>query len=116
MSHLPITKSLAPARDSTEPALRDAGKWETARHYRFSMAPNSVQRPLLELRYLARHGGRLSSHAETIPFAVIVSVIDKSPDSQLHDRARAQFPVLKPLSQVRLPPESTVSQRRLCED
>ncbi len=102
MSHLPVTKSLAPARDSTEPALRDAGKWETARHYRFSMPGNSVRRPSLELRYLARRGGRLSNHAETVPFAVLVSIVDKSPDSQLHDRVRAQFPVLTPVSQVRL--------------
>ena len=102
MSHRPITKSLAPARDSTEPALRDAGKWETARHYRFSMAAGSVQRPLLELRHLARHGGRLASHAEPVPFALLVSIVDTSPDSQLHDRARARFPVLVPVSQVRL--------------
>ena len=104
MSNLPITKPLAPARDSTEPSLRDAGKWETTRHYRFSMSAETVRRPLLELRYLARHGGRLSNLAETVPFAVLISIVDKLPDSQLHDRVRAQFPVLRPVSRARIRP------------
>ena len=104
MSHLPITKSLAPARDSTETALRDAGKWETVRHYRFKMSADTVRRPLLELRYLARHGGHLSNRAETVPFAVLISMTDQSPDSQLHDRIRAQFPQLRPVSRLRIRP------------
>lgn len=102
MSHLPITRPLAPARDSTEPSLRDAGKWETTRQYRFKMSADTVRRPLLELRYLARHGGVLSNRAETVPFAVLVSIIDRSPDSQLHDLVRAQFPALRPVSEVRI--------------
>ena len=98
MSTLPVTKPLGRASDPTKPALRESGKWETVRHHRFKMAAGTVEGPSLELRYLARNGGRLSNHAETVPFALLVSIVDKSPDSQLHDRARAQFPVLTPVS------------------
>ena len=102
MSTLPVTKPLTRASDPTEPSLRESGKWETVRHYRFKMAAGAVERPSLELEYLARSGGRLSNHAETIPFALLVSIVDKSPDSQLHDRTRTQFPALRPIPRVRV--------------
>ncbi|MYB25625.1 MAG: S8 family peptidase [Acidimicrobiia bacterium] len=102
ISTLPATKALTRASDPTEPSLRDSGKWETVRHYRFRMAAGAVERPSLEFRYLARNGGRLSSYAETIPFAVLVSLVDKSPDSRLHDRVRAQFRQLTPVSRTRI--------------
>jgi len=97
MSQEPATKTLGAPPGSSEGALRDAGKWETIRHHRFNLALDEAERPRIELSYLARRAGLLDGSPSSVPFALLVSIEDKSGAADLHDRVVAQFPALTPL-------------------
>lgn len=100
-SQEPVTKNLGAAPGSSEMKLRESGKWESIRHHRVSLAANEAQQPRLEVSYLARRAGSLDGSPSTVPFAVIVSIVDRSGGNDLHDRVRAGFPRLTSLPRNR---------------
>lgn len=97
MSHEPVTKTLGAPAGSSEATLRDAGKWETIRHHRLNFQPGEMEIPRIELSYLARRAGLLDGSPRSVPFALLVSMKDKSGSVDLYDRVAAQFPTLTPL-------------------
>ncbi|MDR1074837.1 MAG: S8 family peptidase [Xanthomonadaceae bacterium] len=72
----PQTFSLFPSsewRDEAE--LRaDLGKWETVLHGEHTFRGSSLLRPIFDIHYNARDAGAPTSHAESIPYALIVTV------------------------------------------
>jgi len=70
------TYSLFPSsewRDEVE--LRaDLGKWETVLHGEHTFRSASLLRPVFDIHYNARDAGAPTSHAESIPYALIVTV------------------------------------------
>lgn len=101
-SQEPVTKSLGAAKSgSAEAQLRDSGKWETVRHYRVTLKPEEVELPRMELSYVARRSGALDNSPTTIPFALLVSVVDESGSADIYDAVRARFSVLQPAQRAR---------------
>ena len=102
-SQEPATKQLSPAKrdGSPEAQLRDSGKWETVRHYRISLKPGDVELPRLELSYLARRSGALDNSPTKVPFALLVSIIDKQGKAPIYDDIRSRFSTLRPIQQAR---------------
>jgi subtilisin family serine protease len=104
ISQEPVTKTLGAAPGSSEAQLRDAGKWETVRHYRLKLGAGETEMPRVELSYLARRAGLLDGSPSSVPFALVVSIVDASGNADFNDRVAAQFPTLTPLprSQARI--------------
>lgn len=101
-SQEPIAKTLSAAKSgASEAQLRDSGKWETVRHYRVALKPGEVELPRLELSYVARRSGALDNSPTTIPFALLLSVIDDSGTTDVYDSIRARFGVLRPAQRAR---------------
>lgn len=96
----PVSKSLQ-ATGKSELDLRDAGKWETLRHYRVNFVAGDLHSPRLDISYLARRTGKLQSSSPSIPFAVILTVIDKDKSGALFDRASTEFGALRVLPRDR---------------
>lgn len=72
----PQTFSLFPTsewRDEAE--LRaDLGKWETVLHGEHTFRGSSLLRPVFDIHYNARDAGAPTSHAESIPYSLIVTI------------------------------------------
>lgn len=100
-SQEPVTKSLGSSTGRNEASLREGGKWETLRHYRFSLSPNDVEDPRIELTYLTRGRGQLDRSPSKLPFALLITVTDTSGAGQLYDSAVAQFRALQPAGRSR---------------
>ncbi len=84
------TKPLSNSK-KTDPEVdrREAGKWETIRHYRQPLRAEEVANPWLKVSCLARRGGSLDDSSAAIPFALLISVISKSKESNLYDEVRS---------------------------
>lgn len=101
-SQEPVTKTLGAAKGgASEAQLRDSGKWETVRHYRVTLRPGEVELPRLELSYVARRSGALDNSPTTIPFALLLSVIDESGTTEVYDAVRSRFGNLRPAQRAR---------------
>lgn len=102
MSQEPVTKTLGQNQGGKTPEvkLRDSGKWETARHYRFDFNSESIENPRLELSYVARRSGPIDNSPTEVPSAILVSVTAKDPDMDIYLSARTQFSKLRPAQQV----------------
>ncbi|PYI38931.1 hypothetical protein CVS30_06335 [Arthrobacter psychrolactophilus] len=100
-SQEPVTKTLGASRGSSEVNLRESGKWETLRHYRFSLSPGEVEDPRIELNYLTRSRGQLDKSPSTLPFAMLITVSDTSGAGKLYDDAVVQFQSLQPAGRAR---------------
>lgn len=101
-SQEPVTKTLGGAKaGAPEAQLRDSGKWETVRHYRMTLKPGEVELPRLEVSYVARRSGALDNSPTTIPFALLISVVDESATDDIYDSVRAQFTALRPAQRAR---------------
>jgi hypothetical protein len=100
VSQEPVSKTLGAPPGSSEAKLRDSGKWETIRHHRMNLSAGDAEQPRLELSYLARRSGLLDGSPTSVPFALLVSIRDRSASGDLHQRVAAQFPALTPLPRV----------------
>ncbi len=101
-SQEPVTKTLGGVKaGASEAQLRDSGKWETVRHYRMTLKPGEVELPRLEVSYVARRSGALDNSPTTIPFALLISVVDESATDDIYDSVRAQFTALRPAQRAR---------------
>jgi hypothetical protein len=96
----PVSRQLK-AAGKAENDLRDAGKWETMRHFRLVFKPGDIYAPRLDVSYLARRAGQLQGTAPTIPFAVLVTVIDRDSAGTNFDSAVAEFGALRVIPDVR---------------
>ncbi|MGO4785177.1 S8 family peptidase [Cryobacterium sp. W22_MBD10_FK3] len=103
----PVTRGLGTSGPIPESHLRDDGKWETVRHARISLPKGSTFNPRLEVSYLARNSGMLDNSPKALPFALLVSIVDKDEKGNLYDEVRAQYTALRPMirvqPQVRVP-------------
>lgn len=100
-SQEPVTKTLTPARGSSEAALRDSGKCETVRHFRVALSPSEVDEPRLELSYIARRSGAIDNSPTRIPFALLATVADPTGGTDVYDSIRARFNTLRPVNRAR---------------
>jgi hypothetical protein len=111
MSQEPVTKSLGRSGATSETHLRDSGKWETLRHSRVNLADGDSSDPRLEVSYIARRAGTLDRSPTSVPFALLITVTDKSGGADLYDRTLKQFVALRPVpsvqSQIRVRGNST---------
>lgn len=98
MSQEPVTKTLNAGNKpyASEAQLRDSGKWETVRHHRVTLNLNEVEDPRLEVSYVARRAGALDKSPTKIPFALLITVVDESKESDVYDAVRAKFGALRP--------------------
>jgi Subtilase family len=97
----PVTVGLGSAGPVPEYHLRDSGKWETLRHSRISLKAGDSFDPRLEVTYVARRAGALDNTATRVPFALLISVIDKAGATDLYDRVAAQYAALRPVQRFR---------------
>ena len=106
MSQEPVTKGLGSSGATSETHLRDSGKWETLRHSRVNLADGDAFDPRLEISYIARRAGALDRSPTSVPFALLITVTDKSGGTDLYDRTVKQFVALRPVprlqSQIRV--------------
>lgn len=100
MSQEPITKGLGRSGASSETLLRDSGKWETLRHSRIRLADGDSSDPRLEVSYVARRAGALDTSPTSVPFALLVTITDKSGGTDLYERTVQQFVALRPVPSV----------------
>ena len=100
MGQEPVTKGLGKSGTSSETLLRDTGKWETLRQSRISLADGESSDPRLEISYVARRAGALDNSPTTVPFALLVTVIDKSGGTDLYQRTVKQFAALRPVASI----------------
>jgi hypothetical protein len=98
----PVTAPLSISGFIPEYQLRDGGKWETLRHARLNFGEGDVSEPRLEISCLTRHTTGLDSTPMNVPFALLITAIDKSGASDLYDRVAAQFSALRPVSTVQV--------------
>lgn len=99
-SQEPVAKSLGQVPGMPEVDLREHGKWETIRHQRVTLKAGEVRNPRLDVSYLARRTGSLDSSPADVPFAILVTVIDKAKAGDLYDKAAAQFSALQAVPRV----------------
>jgi hypothetical protein len=78
----------------------DAHKWETTLHKRRTMRAPGLKNPVFDVHYQARAGGRNTSSADKIPYALVITITArKSPN--LYDQILQRYPtVLEPLRPV----------------
>ncbi len=80
-----------------EQRLRDAGKWETTVHHRFSRKASKLYRPRLDISYYMRNGGSLVNAADAEDLDATLLVTVQGP-SGLYASVRQQFDVLVPIA------------------
>jgi hypothetical protein len=98
MGQEPVTAGLETAGRIPEYILRDGGKWETLRHARISLGAGATEAARLEISYVARRAGGLDNVATTVPFALLISVLDPAASGDLYDRTQMQFAALRPVA------------------
>ncbi|WP_237158240.1 S8 family peptidase [Mycobacteroides franklinii] len=99
-SQEPVTKTLTSATSLNETDLRDAGKWETLRHHRVSLAAGELDGGRFEVRYIARRAGALDGSPTEVPFAMLLTVSDPGSGGTLYDGVTAEFAALRPAQRV----------------
>lgn len=96
----PVTKTLEGYKGKSEHRLRGSGKWETLRHHKVTLPAGSVSEPRLEVGYLARKAGALDYAPTEVPFALLVTIRDKSAKGTLYDEIVDRFRVLQPVQRI----------------
>lgn len=104
LSKNPATKSFfSSGAYQTEEALRrDAHKWEPCVKASVQLRANSLQDPVFDIHYNARRAGMPDVSARPIPYALIVTVENDSPDlyNRIAQRYRTMLEPLRPVIQV----------------
>lgn len=78
----------------------DAHKWETTLHKTRSMRASGLRNPVFDVHYNARLGGRDTSAAEKIPYALIITITSKK-TKDLYNKIIQRYPtILEPLKPV----------------
>lgn len=89
---------------ATEQDLRnDAHKWETTMHGRTSMLASSIHNPILQIHYNARKGGSDTKNAETIPYALVITIQSTNSDDFYSKIANKYKSILEVLQPIRIP-------------
>ncbi len=100
MGQEPISKGLGSASNIPEGQLRDEGKWETLRHARINLRCGEYAEPRIEVSYIARRSGGLDNSPTKVPFALLITVVDKSATGSLYEQTVQQFTALRPLQSI----------------
>jgi hypothetical protein len=96
------TMTLTAMADRSEAKLREAGKWETLRHYKIKLAQGKAFNPRLEVGYLARRAGILDGTVPDLPFSLLVSVREPG-TTDFYDGVARAFPSLQALQRTTIP-------------
>ncbi|NTW40110.1 MAG: S8 family peptidase [Cellulomonadaceae bacterium] len=101
-SQEPVTRPISGSLGGRVPEheLREAGKWETVRRYDLSLSGSDLLEPRLELDYVARQAGAIDRAPTQVPFALLVSITDKSRAGTLYDETTAVFSSLRPVQRT----------------
>ena len=87
----------------TEEALRrDAHKWEPCMKASVRVRATSLNDPVFDVHYNARRGGMADGSAQPIPYALVVTVANDSPDlyNKIAQRYRTMLEPLRPVIQI----------------
>ena len=100
----PSTKSFFTSGGyETEEALRrDAHKWEPCMKSSIRVRATSLDDPVFDIHYNARRGGMSDGSAQPIPYALVVTVANDSPDlyNKIAQRYRTMLEPLRPVIQI----------------
>jgi Subtilase family len=100
----PSTKSFFTSGGyETEDALRrDAHKWEPCMKSSIRVRAGSLDDPVFDIHYNARRGGMADGSAQPIPYALVVTVANDSPDlyNKITQRYRTMLEPLRPVIQI----------------
>jgi hypothetical protein len=78
----------------------DAHKWETTLHKRRTMRASGLRNPVFDVHYQARAGGRSTSSADKIPYALVITITARKTPN-LYDQILQRYPtILEPLRPV----------------
>ena len=87
----------------TEEALRrDAHKWEPCMKKSVRIMASSLDDPVFDIHYNARRGGMADVSARPIPYALMVTVANDSPNlyNKIAQRYRTMLEPLRPVIQI----------------
>jgi hypothetical protein len=78
----------------------DAHRWETTLHKARNMRATGLRNPVFDVHYSARIGGRNSTSADKIPYALVITVTSKK-TRDLYNKVLQRYPtILEPLKPV----------------
>lgn len=100
----PVTRSFFTKKgfETEEELRRDAHVWETCIKASDRMRADSLDDPVFDIHYNARRGGMNDRAASPIPYALVVTVQNKTPDlyNKIAQRYRTFLEPLRPLLTV----------------
>ena len=100
----PSTKSFftSGGYQSEEVLRRDAHKWEPCMKSSIRVRATSLDDPVFDIHYNARRGGMTDGSARPIPYALVVTVANDSPDlyNKIAQRYRTMLEPLRPVIQI----------------
>jgi len=100
----PSTKSFfkSGAYQTEEALRRDAHKWEPCMKSSVRVRATSLNDPVFDVHYNARRGGMADGSARPIPYALVVTVANDSPDlyNRIAQRYRTMLEPLRPVVQI----------------
>ncbi|MFN8579434.1 MAG: hypothetical protein U0163_00445 [Gemmatimonadaceae bacterium] len=104
MSKNPSTKSFfkSGAYQTEEALRRDAHKWEPCMKSSVRVRAASLNDPVFDVHYNARRAGMTDGSAQPIPYALVVTVANDSPDlyNKIAQRYRTMLEPLRPVIQI----------------
>lgn len=88
--------------ETEEVLRRDAHKWEPCMKASVRMRASSLSDPVFDIHYNARRGGMTDTSAQPIPYALVVTVENESPDlyNKIAQRYRTMLEPLRPVIQI----------------
>lgn len=89
------TESYLPESD----LRKNAFKWETVLHGEQTMLASSLDEPFFEIHYMARSGGSISSEAQKIPYALLVT-LKASREKDIYEQVAERYAILNPIEEV----------------
>ncbi len=88
--------------ETEEVLRRDAHKWEPCMKASVRMQAASLSEPVFDIHYNARRAGMADASAQPIPYALVVTVENDSPDlyNKIAQRYRTMLEPLRPVIQI----------------
>jgi len=88
--------------ETEEVLRRDAHKWEPCMKASMRVRAPSLSDPVFDIHYNARRGGMADASAQPIPYALVVTVENDSPDlyNKIAQRYRTMLEPLRPVIQI----------------
>lgn len=98
-----ISKSLRWFGNAAPAQLDLSSSWETLRYGKILLRAGNVFEPRIDLSYVRRRPNSRGGEPKSIPFAMLVTILDRSGNEDIYDAAISQFPMLQALPEVDVP-------------